>query len=335
MNFVSIDIVLSAALLLCLIVQLVDYWVFLYKPYCYQKAVQKGKIALPTAQPPVSVVIYARNEDENLETYLPSILEQNYPDFEVIVVNEDSTDDTESVLKHLELKYKHLYHTILPGQSRNVSRKKMALTLGIKAAHHEVLVFIEADSHPLGPDWLRSMARYFTDEKTVVLGWAFLEKYPFRFAAYDYFCENLQTILFALRRKTYRANGRNMAYRKTAFFQQKDLSNYNFIDAGEDDLLIIGMTSESNTAVDLSVENNVAVDMQAVWMWKEYKLRRAFAYPFYPLFVKNFDRIEQGSTMLFYALWVLTAVFMFPNWLGLGGLFLLLAIRFSTQYLVI
>ncbi|GHU71215.1 glycosyl transferase family 2 [Bacteroidia bacterium] len=335
MNFDTIDWVLSAALLLCFIIQLIDYWMFLFKPFRYRKKIQKGKIVFPVAQPPVSVIIYARNEAENLETYLPSILEQNYPEFEVIVVNEDSTDDTDAVLKRLTLKYKHLYHTTLPGKSRNVSRKKLALTLGMKAAHHEVLVFIEADSHPLDADWLRSSARHFTVDKAVVLGWAYLEKYPSRFAAYDYFVENVRTIASALYGKTYRANGRNMAYRKTGFSQQKALSNYNFIDAGEDDLLIAEMASNKNVAVELSPENRIAVDMEAAWMWKEYKLRRAVAYSFYPLYVKKRDWIEQGSGIAFYALWIVAALFMIPNWIGLGGLLLLFLIRSFTQYWVI
>ncbi|MDR0546103.1 MAG: glycosyltransferase [Dysgonamonadaceae bacterium] len=335
MNFDTIHWVLWAALLLCFIIQMIDYWAFMFKPFRYRKKMQKGKIVFPTAQPPVSVIIYARNEAENLETFLPSILEQNYPEFEVIVVNEDSTDDTEAILSRLKLEYKHLYHTTLPGESRNVSRKKLALTLGIKAAHHEVLAFIEADSHPLDADWLRSSARHFTDDKTVVLGWAYLEKYPSRFVAYDYFVENLRTIASALYGKTYRANGRNMAYRKTTFSQQKALSNYNFIDAGEDDLLIAEMASKKNAAVELSSENRVAVDMESVWMWKEYKLRRAVAYSFYPAYAKNRDWMEQGSAIAFYALWIAAVAFTIPDWIGFGGLMLLFLIRGFTQYRVI
>jgi len=331
MRFNLLNIILLAALLLCLLIQLFYYWFYLYQPFRHQRAIKKGIRKTPSEQPPVSVIVYARNKAVHLETYLPSILEQSYPKFEVIVINENSTDDTELILNSLSLRYRNLYHTALPGASRNLSRKKLALTLGVKAAHHDVLLFIEADAHPLNNKWLESMARHFTSDKTVVLGGSFLEKYPSRYAVYDYFHEQLQMMAFAIRKKTFKGNGRNLAYRKDVFEEQKGFANYNFIDAGEDDLLVAAIATQDNVAVELSPETSTAVDMERAWMWKEYKLRRALSYPFYKSNVKFLDLLEQCSRLAFYALSATLSVLFFGNWILLGCVWAFFFIRFFIQ----
>ncbi len=106
---------------------------------------KNGKIEYTHPYPAVSVIVYAQNDAENLVKYLPKILNQAYPEFEVIVVNDDSTDDSKDILSVLETQYKNLYHTYVPEGSRNLSHKKLALTLGIKAARYDIVVFTNAN----------------------------------------------------------------------------------------------------------------------------------------------------------------------------------------------
>jgi cellulose synthase/poly-beta-1,6-N-acetylglucosamine synthase-like glycosyltransferase len=120
--------------------------------------------------PPVSVIIYAKNESENLRMNLPYLLTQDYPAYQVVVVNDGSTDESEEVLKLLETEHKQLYHTYIPEEAKYLSRRKLALTVGIKAAKYDVLLFTEANCRPLSPNWIKSMASNFVDGKSITLG---------------------------------------------------------------------------------------------------------------------------------------------------------------------
>ena len=107
--------------------------------------------------PSVSVIICASNEAEHLRQTLPLILEQDYPNFEVIVVNVGSTDDTDELLSQFKARYEHLYYSYTPQDTRYLSQRKLALTIGIKAAKNERLLFTEAFCEPVSPHWIKSM----------------------------------------------------------------------------------------------------------------------------------------------------------------------------------
>ena len=107
---------------------------------------------------------------------MPKILNQAYPEFEVIVVNDDSTDDSKDILSVLETQYKNLYHTYVPEGSRNLSHKKLALTLGIKAARYDIVVFTNANCDPRNNEWLATIARNFVPGIDIVLGYTAIER---------------------------------------------------------------------------------------------------------------------------------------------------------------
>ncbi|MDR1527039.1 MAG: glycosyltransferase [Dysgonamonadaceae bacterium] len=331
----KVDILVLTALFLCWIVQIVYYWVYLAKPYYYQRAVDKGRIRLHPATPLVSLIIYARNEAKNLEQYLPAILEQNYPQYEVIVVDDRSNDDTESILRRMSLRYKHFYYTYIPLEMKNISRKKLALTLGIKASHYDKLLFLEADSHPVSPDWLHLMARHFIGKKTIVLGFSALENQPSRYAVYDYFFSNLQMIVLALMHRACMGNGKNLGYSKSEFSRQRTFSDYSYMDAGDDDLLINELAGPDNVSVELTPDSITRVNIDEVWIWKELKVKRMITWSFYRKFSIVFWSIEKFSRILFYGLFIYALVWFFTHWLVIGVTVSLFLLRFLCQGLVI
>ena len=121
-------------------------------------AEQKGKLRLSDKQPGMSVIITTSDQEEMLAKHLPRILEQDYPDFEVIVVDDNSKDDTQELLERLARQYPNLYVTHTSDSIRYISHKKLALTLGIKAAKKEWLVFTEANCYPTSRAWLSRLA---------------------------------------------------------------------------------------------------------------------------------------------------------------------------------
>ena len=331
----DIQFILFIAFFLCWIFQMVYYWIFLAASYFYQRSVEKGKITLPSSKPPVSVIICAQNEARNLEQYLPSILEQDYPEYEVIFVNNGSIDDTDDVMKRLRAQYPRLYHTYIPEGTKNLGRKKLSLTVGIKAAHYDTLLFTDADCRPVEKDWLRRMARHFTDKKTIVLGFSALEKSPSRYAVYDYFFSGLQMMALALKGRTYRASGRNLAYLKDYFIQQKGFSKSNFLDAGEDDLFIQEIAMKENVAVELSLESVIQVNMDENYMWKDWKIRSMLTQQYYKKSPVLFWRGEQITRILFYLLFVATLIVCFSNLILFAITISFFLIRLFSQYFII
>jgi glycosyltransferase involved in cell wall biosynthesis len=316
-------------------VQLVYYWVYLAKPWYYQQAVNQAKITFYPATPPVSLIIYARNEAKNLEDYLPAILEQDYPLYEVILVDDRSNDDTESIAKRMSLQYKHFHWTYIPSESKNAGRKKLALTLGIKASHHDKLLFLDADSHPVSPQWLRLMARHFVGKKTIVLGFSALEKQPFRYAAYDYFFANLQMMGLALMHRACMGNGKNLGYTKGEFLRQTTFSSFSFMDAGDDDLLISELAGRTNVSVELSPDSITRVDLEQTWKWRELKIRRVITWPFHRKFPLVFWTVEKISRLLFYGLFAAALLLFPPHWPSVGAVGALFLTRFLSQWIVI
>ena len=123
------------------------------------RAGRRGRTTYTDQLPPLSVVIYAHEECDALRRNLPAVLGQDYPQFEVIVVNEGDSDGSSDYLSLMETRHANLRHTFVPDSSRYISHKKLALTLGFKAARHDWLVLTDADCRPTGDQWLCTMAR--------------------------------------------------------------------------------------------------------------------------------------------------------------------------------
>ena len=331
----TFPVILLTALLFCFGLQLGYYWIFLAKPCLYQKKIKNEKIIPSLSQPPVSVIIYTQNDVQNLEHYLPAILEQDYPCYEVIVVKDGRNNESIDLLKQLADRYPHLYHTYIPEGSRHLSRKKMGLIVGIKAAQYKALLFTETDCRPCDAGWVRTMAQHFTNEKTIVLGFSILEKYPSLYAAYDYFFTNLQMMSLAIRNRPYTGNGRNLAYDIKHFARQKEFTRFNFLDAGEDDLFIHEIARRDNVAAALSPESVIRVNMAERKAWSEWKMKRALTLKFYKKLPVSFWRIEKISRIAFYILLVLTALQDTSHWIYPGIAASCFLIRLFSQLWVV
>jgi len=337
------EIVLLALLIFCFIAQLLFYWVVLAKPYHYIQSIAKEESQNQGAQPPVSVIISVKNSSPDLFQFLPNILEQEYPEFEVIVVTDGISDDCEDALKQLKNCYHNLYYTHIPDDTRNVSRKKLALTLGIKAAKYDKLLFTEPDSQVRTKDWIRLLARHFSDKKTVVLGFSALENTKsllHKYMAYDYFVSNLRMISFALFNHPYAGNGRNMAYAKTHFIEQKGFVKYRILQQGEDDLFINDIATSENTAVELSAQSLTLTKIDDFYDWKCQKVNRMSTKRFYKRGPVAFWRLESFVRLVFLAGLIACFVYGLPytsliNFLLPGVAFICLIVWFFSQLFII
>lgn len=222
-----------------------------------------------TGYPSVSVIVTAGDDAWNLPVLLPQILEQDYPaPLEVIVVEDGGSHATDEVVSRLQSDYPNLYMTFAPPLSRNLSRKKLLLTLGIKAARYDALVFTCGSCRVLSPMWLRSMARHFIDGKEMVIGFSSPVAAPDsdraddrwrRFRSFDTVRTALQYLGAAIAGKPYRGDGNNIAYTRRLFYSVKGFAgSLNFVN-GDDDIFVDSVATRSNCAVDLSMDARVEV----------------------------------------------------------------------------
>lgn len=216
---------------------------------------------------PASVVVYAQDEAENVARLLPQILGQVYsPGFEVIVVNEGASEATADVVNALALKHHNLYITFTPDGARNLSRKKLGLMLGIKAARSRVVVNTTAAAVIDSPYWLLAMMRNFSDAQTqVVLGYASPASadkgHGRRCRAFDFVAASVTWLTSAIAGKPYRGTEFNIAYTREAFFANKGFSSSLNLRYGDDDIFVSEIANGANTAVELSPESHVGIRM--------------------------------------------------------------------------
>ena len=201
----------------------------------------------------VSVIVAAKNEAGNLRAYLSSLLEQDYPMYEVIVVDDGSEDDTRQILDDYMLHYPRLRRTFVPQQARIISSKKLALTLGIKAARFDYLLFTDADCRPSSKLWIWEMMKGFdqSEDTDVVLGFgAYFQGKGLlnRLIRYDTLFNGLHYIGAARCNHPYMGVGRNLAYKKEWFFSHNGFSPYIGEMAGDDDLIVNHYATGQRTA---------------------------------------------------------------------------------------
>lgn len=285
LTFSEIELVVAGVLGGLFLLQLLFLLIVYFRPYRLAKKNNKKIDEMGANMPPVSIIIYAKNESVNLQKNLPAILTQDYPEYEVIVVNDVPSDESEDVLKRLEAEYKHLYHTYIPESAKYLSRKKLALTVGIKAAKHDVLLFTEASCRPHTIGWVRSMAKNFVPGKSFVLGFsAYVHHKGFmhKLIAYDNLIMGLQYLSSALAKSPYSGNGRNLAYLKEEFFKRKGYYKTLNLHAGDDDLFVNEAATKDNTVVEYSIDSLTEIDeIESFSVWKEMKVSRAATRRYY------------------------------------------------------
>ena len=279
MNITSTEYIIGAIVGALAIIQLLYLFIIYNAPNRRCKAEQNKKLTFTDHQPSFSVIIATSDQEELLAKHLPYLLKQDYPDFEVIVVDDNSKDDTKELLERLSQQYPNLYMTHTSDSIRYISHKKLALTLGIKAAKKEWVVFIEPNCYPVSDQWLKMLARHCADHTDVVLGYSNYEHKP-GFAnlcyMYDTLLQQLRMLGATLCGKGYMGIGRNMAYRRELFFTHKGYSRHLDLERGEDDLFINEHVPSHRINADISPYSVVRCTATNSRAWQNDKLSRLF-----------------------------------------------------------
>lgn len=202
---------------------------------------------------PVSVIVCAKNEAENLNNFLPSILEQDYPQFEIILINDASADETLEVMEKYQAIDGRIKIVDVENNEAFWANKKYALTLGIKKAQYAHLVFTDADCAPESHNWLQHMAENFDENTHIVLGYGgyFKHKHSLlnKLIRFETLLTAVQYFSYAKMGTPYMGVGRNLAYTSKQFYAQKGFANHLHLRSGDDDLFVNEAATSENTAI--------------------------------------------------------------------------------------
>lgn len=283
---------------------------------------------------PVSVVLSAKNEYPSLKKNLPLLLNQDYPEFEVVVVNDASDDETIFLLEDLSREYDHLKIVTITQDLNFFKGKKFPLALGIKSATHEYLLLTDADCEPAGEKWISSMASGFSDEKEVVLGYGKYTEAPGflnRIIRYETAFTALQYFSLALWGSPYMGVGRNLAYRKKLFIENKGFSAHYRVASGDDDLFINKVANSRNTFVQYAPESvTLSKPKLSFYSWWNQKRRHLTTGKHY----KFKHKVILGGYSLTYMLLLITFICLLIVKAPLEFVLILLAVRILSHVLL-
>jgi poly-beta-1,6-N-acetyl-D-glucosamine synthase len=295
-------------------VQLYFYWRY-FRLAAFHRTRQK-----PGFSGPVSVVICARNEYRNLEKNLPLVLEQDYPDFEVVVVDDGSEDESDLLLQGMQSDYPHLKVVRLRENVNFFKGKKLALSVGIKSAQHDHVLLTDADCRPVGPHWITRMADNFGEAVRLVLGYGAYETRPGLLnllIRFDTFFIALQYFGFSLGGKPYMGVGRNLAYHRALFYQAKGFTSHYKVMSGDDDLFVNQVAAPGNFGVEMHPHSHtVSVPKTSAGDWFRQKRRHMSTGKYYRGSHKRRLGLLHASSLLFYPLLAMALV---TGWDSLAG----------------
>ncbi|MCP9767212.1 glycosyltransferase [Lacihabitans sp. LS3-19] len=241
--------------------------------------------------PPISIILAASNELDNLRQLLPILDSQDYPNFEILVADDRSSDGTYDYLLTNQDNIKHLSFLRILDLPQHFTAKKYAVTMAVKKSKNEILLFTDADCRPESDQWLKTMVSQMDEEKDIVLGFSKYNFFPGALNAlirYETFQTALQYFSFALAKVPYMGVGRNLMYKKSLFWKNNGFTKHFGLLSGDDDLFINAAANKHNVAISIdedSATNSIPKESWGDWfiqkrrhlsVGKKYKFRDKF-----------------------------------------------------------
>lgn len=253
----------------CAVIQIIYYLFF--SRFLFKEKKEK----INHIENPISVLIFVKNQAENLQKFLPFILGQEYSKFEIVLINNASTDNTDDILDDLKTKHSNIKVVNVENNEAFWGNKKYALTLGIKAAKYDHLLFTDANCKPISKHWISEINNKSTTERTIVLGYSKfkIEKTFLNiFIRFENLLNAIQCFTFTKHGASYTAFANNMAYKRSNFFKANGFINHMKIKNGEADLFIKDASNSENTT--FCISENSFIESNGTKSFKEWFLQK-------------------------------------------------------------
>jgi len=314
-------------------IQLLYYWGF-FRKMAFFKPKKQSEF-----YPKVSVVICAHNEYQNIKEFLPLVLEQDYPHFEVILVNDDSDDNSKFLMIDFKAKYPHFKIVNTDRSITFIRGKKFPLSIGIKTATNPIVLLTDADCYPVSKNWIKEMVvAYQNPNIEFSLGYGRYEKrkgFLNLLVRFDTVHTALQYFSAALMKIPYMGVGRNLSYTKDIFIRNKGMTSQYMIPFGDDDLFVNMHAKGKNTSIALSLDaHTVSIPPQSFVSWFRQKKRHLATGKKYRFGSKIYTGFYASSSLFFYIFFA-WSIYLFKNdyfWILI--LSMVFIIRLVSQLLI-
>ncbi len=282
------------------------YYIIIFGKFAFYKSQKQTNQNYP-----ISVIVCTKNEEENVKKFLPLLLSQDYSNFEIVLIDDASRDETLEVFEEFEKLHKNIKLVKVENNEAFWGNKKFALTLGIKAAKNEHLLFIDADCYPNSNRWISEMSSHFTKEKTIVLGYGGYDKIKGSFLnkiiRFETLLTATQYFSWAKKGNPYMGVGRNLAYNRSEFFEVNGFVDHMKIRSGDDDLFVNQVANTDNTTICYSSESfTKSTPKTNLKDWINQKRRHIATARYY----KAFDKIQLSIFYFSQIAFVLLAIFL-------------------------
>ena len=297
------------------------YYIIVFGKFSFLKPQNKTLKRIP-----ISIIVCAKNEEENIRSLVPLLVEQEYPQFEIVLIDDASNDGTLELFEEFEKQHANIKLVKVENNEAFWGNKKYALTLGIKAAKNEYLLFTDADCIPASKNWLATMSAEFTATKTIVLGYGAYEKIKGslinKIIRFETLLTATQYLSWAKIGKPYMGIGRNMAYKREEFFNVRGFMDHMHVRSGDDDLFINQAAKEKNTAICYDHDGFTSSKPKTTFKeWFIQKRRHVSTAKYY----KSFDKTQLGlfycTQLLFFIIPIILLAFKY-QWIAVLSIIL-------------
>ena len=328
-TLVSLIVLVLSFVVLCLYYGLVWLRVGRYKRdvVTRRKRTSAEKVPPSTALPSVSVVMVVHNEAEYLKKSIPYLLEQDYPDYEVVVVDYKSTDETHFVLHVCSENYPQLKAINFHQDVNMFQGKKYPLSIGIKSATKDVILLTEAECTPRSFNWISRMMQGYCDGGQIVMGYNLVKPDGTllgAFQQYENMTYNASYIGATIMGNPFTATGRNLSYRRDFFFSRGGFISHYSIPDGADDLFVNQNADSRNSALVLDIDASVVSEPRSSFaLWHQDRAHRLCTRRYYGIKDRTLLSVYPLSQILFVVALVLLFVDGVIPWQLLTGVLLL------------
>lgn len=280
-----------------------------YYGFFFRKFAFASPLEVVTFNAPISILIACKNEAENLEQLLPLLLQQNYASFEIILINDHSTDATAEVMQRFAKDDSRIKWFEMSDKAHTTGNKKKALTFGIQKATYDYFLFTDADCIPVSTQWISEMAQGFGKSKSIVLGYGSYQNQPTLLNAvirYETLLTAWQYFSYAMHGLPYMGVGRNLGYTRSLFNQNNGFATHQHLKSGDDDLLVSQNATATNVACLWHEKAHTLSKPKTTWAsWLHQKRRHITTATQYKPIHQVLLALFYGTQVLFYSLFLL------------------------------
>lgn len=304
------------------------YFIFFSK-FAFYHSSEKDRSSFP-----VSLIVCAKNEAKNLENHIPLWITQNHPEFEIILINDGSMDDSLEIMERFSVMDSRIKVVNVVNNETFWGNKKYALTLGIKRARYEHMIFTDADCRPSSNSWLSLMTSEFSNKKQLVLGYGAYEKtkgFLNKIIRFETLMTAVQYFSYAKAGIPYMGVGRNLGYTASLYYNNRGFINHIKIASGDDDLFVNETATAKNTAICINPDAfTYSIPKKSFKEWIKQKRRHFTTSKYYKSKHKLLLGFYSFSTLLYWVL--LPFVFIYGNPMYA---ICVVCLRFLIQYIII